>query len=97
MPFPEGDHRWSPAFPCSYPERGKENVKVGTIYRTGDRGQVYTTKELKTPTAKTRNNHKLKPEKTTPLFSDQPFGDAKTTGTPTTKAKETKIKANKAN
>lgn len=48
------------------------------------------------PTAKTSTNHKLKPEKTTPLFSVQPLGDAKTTGTPTTNAKETKIKPSKA-
>lgn len=48
------------------------------------------------PTAKTSRNHKLNPEKTIPLFSVQPFGDAKTTGTPTTRAKETKIKPNKA-
>ncbi len=46
------------------------------------------------PTAKTNKNHKLKPENTTPLFSVQPLGDAKTTGTPTTNAKETRIKAN---
>ena len=47
------------------------------------------------PTVKTRINHKLKPEKTKPLFSVQPFGEAKTTGTPTTNPNETKIKANK--
>jgi hypothetical protein len=56
----------------------------------------YTTKELKTPTVNTNNNQRLKPEKTIPLFSDQPFGEAKTTGTPTTKANDTTIKANKA-
>ena len=48
------------------------------------------------PTANTNKNHKLKPEKTKPLFSVQPLGDAKTTGTPTTNAKETRIKASKA-
>ena len=56
----------------------------------------YTTKELKTPTVNTNNNQRLKPEKTKLLFSDQPFGEAKTTGTPTTKANDTTIKANKA-
>jgi hypothetical protein len=56
----------------------------------------YTTNELKIPTAKTRTNQRLKPEKTTLLFSDHAFGDAKTTGTPTTKAKDTKINASKA-
>jgi hypothetical protein len=56
----------------------------------------YTTKELKTPTVNTNNNQRLNPEKTRPLFSDQLFGEAKTTGTPTTKANDTTIKANKA-
>lgn len=37
------------------------------------------------------------PEKTVPLFSDQPSGVAKTTGTPTTKRNDTTINANKAN
>jgi hypothetical protein len=50
---------------------------------------------LKTPTVNTNNNQKLNPENTTPLFSVQPFGDAKTTGTPTTRANDTVIKANK--
>jgi hypothetical protein len=45
---------------------------------------------------KTRRNQRLKPEKTIPLFSDQPLGVAKTTGTPTTKANETPIKASNA-
>ncbi len=53
------------------------------------------TKELKTPTVNTNNNQRLNPENTTPLFSVQPFGDAKTTGTPTTRANDTVIKANK--
>ena len=53
----------------------------------------YTTKEFKIPTAKTKKTHKLKPEKTVPLFPVQPSGEAKTTGTPTTKKKDTVIKA----
>jgi len=40
---------------------------------------------------KTSKSHRLKPEKTTPLFSDHPFGVAKTTGTPTINAKETEL------
>jgi hypothetical protein len=44
----------------------------------------------------TSRSHRLKPEKTNDLFSDQPFGDAKTTGTPTSKANDTAIKANNA-
>jgi len=48
------------------------------------------------PTVRTSKNHTLKPEKTNVLLSVHPFGVAKTTGTPITKPKETKIKANKA-
>jgi hypothetical protein len=58
---------------------------------------VYTTKELKIPTAKTKTSQRLKPEKTMLLFSDHAFGEANTTGTPTTNAKDTTIKASKAN
>ena len=58
-----------------------------------DKDGIYTTKEFKTPTAKTRITHKPKPEKTVPLFPVQPSGEAKTTGTPTTKKKDTIIKA----
>ena len=54
---------------------------------------IYTTKEFKIPTAKTKKTHKLKPEKTVPLFPVQPSGEAKTTGTPTIKKKDTVIKA----
>ena len=57
----------------------------------------YTTKEFKTPTAKTRRSHKPRPEKTTRLFSVQPSGEAKTTGTPTTKRKDNAIKAKRVN
>jgi hypothetical protein len=56
----------------------------------------YTTNELQIPTVNTSRSHRLKPEKTNDLFSDQPFGDAKTTGTPTSKANDTAIKANNA-
>lgn len=58
---------------------------------------AYTTNELQIPTVNTKRSQILKPEKTTPLFSVQPFGVANTTGTPTTKAKETAINANNAN
>jgi len=57
---------------------------------------IYTTNELQIPTVNTRTNQRLNPENTTPLFSDHPFGVAKTTGTPTTKAKDTAINANNA-
>lgn len=66
------------------------------VFRLDKKFHFYTTKELKTPTVNTNNNQRLKPEKTRPLFSVQPFGEAKTTGTPTTKANDTTIKANKA-
>lgn len=56
----------------------------------------YTTKELQIPTVNTKSSQRLKPEKTILLFSAQPFGVANTTGTPTTKAKDTAINANKA-
>lgn len=49
------------------------------------------------PTKKTSRNQIPIPEKTVPLFSDQPSGVAKTTGTPTTKRNDTTINANKAN
>lgn len=49
------------------------------------------------PTAKTNKNHAPTPENTIPLFSVQPFGEAKTTGTPTTRPKETATKAKSVN
>lgn len=58
---------------------------------------LYTTKEFKTPTAKTKRSHKPRPEKTTRLFSVQPSGEAKTTGTPTTKRKDNATKAKRVN
>lgn len=64
--------------------------------RKASRASNYTTNELQIPTVNTSKSHKLKPEKTNDLFSDQPFGDAKTTGTPTSKANDTAIKANNA-
>eukprot|EP01023_Acetabularia_acetabulum_P019131 TRINITY_DN1969_c2_g2_i3.p2 TRINITY_DN1969_c2_g2~~TRINITY_DN1969_c2_g2_i3.p2 ORF type:complete len:128 (-),score=9.16 TRINITY_DN1969_c2_g2_i3:1275-1658(-) len=56
-----------------------------------------TTNELKIPTANTNKIQIPRPEKTVPLFSDHPLGEANTTGTPTTKRKETEIKANNNN
>ena len=41
--------------------------------------------------------HNPIPEKTVPLFSVHPSGVANTTGTPTTRRKDTTINANKAN
>jgi hypothetical protein len=57
----------------------------------------YTTKELSTPTKNTSKTHKPSPEKTVPLFSVQPCGEAKATGTPTTKRKDSAINANNVN
>lgn len=56
-----------------------------------------TTKELRIPTKNTSKNQIPIPEKTVPLFSAQPSGVAKTTGTPTTKRNDTTMNANKAN
>jgi hypothetical protein len=50
---------------------------------------------LRTPTTQTRRSHNPRPEKTVPLFSTQPFGEAKTTGTPTTRRNDNAINANK--
>lgn len=52
---------------------------------------------MRIPTAKTKKNQSPTPEKMIPLFSVQPFGDAKMTGTPTTKPNETATKANRVN
>ena len=74
-------------------------IDDGSIHNawSSDPCNVYTTKELRIPTVKTKRNHKPIPENTVRLFSTQPSGAAKTTGTPSTKTKDTTIKANKAN
>ena len=55
----------------------------------------YATKELNTPTKNTNNTHNPRPENTVRLFSVQPSGDAKATGTLTTKRNDKAMKANK--
>jgi hypothetical protein len=67
------------------------------IFRNKALVSYYTTKEFKIPTAKTNKNHSPTPDNTVDLFSDQPFGEAKTTGTPTKSRKERTINANKVN
>ena len=57
--------------------------------------QIYTTKEFKIPTKNTRKIQRLAPEKTICFDEAQPSAEAKTTGTPTTKAKDNAINANK--
>ena len=57
----------------------------------------YTTKEFSTPTKKTSKTHSPSPENTVLLFSVQPCGDAKATGTPTTNKKDSAINANNVN
>jgi hypothetical protein len=57
----------------------------------------YTTNELSTPTKKTSKTHRPRPENTVPLFSVQPCGEAKATGTPTTKRKDSAMNANNVN
>jgi hypothetical protein len=49
------------------------------------------------PTANTKRNQSPKPEKIGPLYSVQPSGEAKTTGTPISKRKDKIIKANSVN
>lgn len=49
------------------------------------------------PKAKTNKTQIPTPEKTTRLFSVHPFGDAKTTGTPTTRIKDNVTKAKSVN
>lgn len=58
---------------------------------------IYTTKEFNRPTKKTNRIHNPRPEKTVPLFSVHPSGDAKATGTPTTRRKDKAINANSVN
>ena len=48
------------------------------------------------PTKKTKLSQSNAPEKTIFLLRTQPSGDAKTTGTPTTKRKEIATNANRA-
>jgi hypothetical protein len=57
----------------------------------------YTTNELRRPTRKTRRTHVLAPVKTKPFEDVQPSGDAKITGTPTTRIKERRIRQKTAN
>jgi hypothetical protein len=72
-----------------------QNNILGIIFVFGNVN--YTTKELRIPTKNTSKNQIPIPENTVPLFSAQPSGVAKTTGTPTTKRNDTTINANKAN
>lgn len=55
----------------------------------------YTTKEFRIPTKNTKKIQSVAPENTNCLEPDQPSGEAKTTGTPTTRAKDTAINANR--
>jgi hypothetical protein len=57
---------------------------------------LYPVKELKRPTRKTRPIHKDVPENTRFFELDQPFGEAKITGTPITNTKEVAMKAKRA-
>lgn len=49
------------------------------------------------PTANTKKNQSPTPEKIMPLFSVQPLGDAKITGTLTTNPNDTATKAKSVN
>jgi len=52
-----------------------------------------TTKEFRIPTTKTRRNQRPVPDSTRLLFCAHPLGDAKATGTPITRRKDSVIKA----
>jgi hypothetical protein len=54
-------------------------------------------KEFKIPTRNTKPIHKERPENTVFLLTDQPSGEANTTGTPTTSAKESNTSAKRDN
>ena len=53
----------------------------------------YDTNELSTPTTNTKSIQSADPENTRPFDCAHPSGDARSTGTPTTRANETPIKA----
>jgi hypothetical protein len=76
-------------------------IRLAFLPPSQERGEgthfFYTTKEFNIPTKKTNRIHNPRPEKTVPLFSVHPSGEAKATGTPTTKRKDKAMKANNVN
>ena len=64
---------------------------VGRLERRNKRN--YETKELRAPITNTRRIQSVEPEKTSPFDVAQPSGEARRTGTPTTRANESPIKA----
>ncbi len=77
-----------------------KGIEANQGYRFGNQGEeksIYTTKEFNRPTKKTNRIHNPRPEKTVPLFSVHPSGEAKATGTPTTRRKDKAINANSVN
>jgi len=77
--------RWSFLFPLI------------ALAKRGKNYNSYTTKEFSIPTKKTNRIHNPSPEKTVLLFAVHPSGEAKATGTPTTKRKDKAMKANSVN
>ncbi len=55
--------------------------------------QYYDTKELSAPTTNTKSIQSADPDNTRPFDCAHPSGDARSTGTPTTRANESPIKA----
>ena len=53
----------------------------------------YDTKELRAPITNTKRIQSVDPEKTSPFEVAHPSGDARSTGTPTTRANESPMKA----
>ena len=56
----------------------------------------YATNELRSPTKNTRKIQSVTPEKTNPFDVVQPSGEAKITGTPTTRINEREIRRKRA-
>jgi len=73
--------------PRTIPARSDSTIWCD-IYNADLENQDYATNELRSPTKKTRKIQRVTPEKTNPLDVVQPSGEAKTTGTPTTRIKE---------
>ena len=55
--------------------------------------KCYDTNEFNAPTTKTKSIQSAEPENTSPFEVAHPSGEARSTGTPTTSANESPIKA----
>jgi hypothetical protein len=64
----------------------------GTSHCSKERAS-YDTKELSAPTTNTKRIQRADPDNTSPFDDAHPSGEARRTGTPTTRANESPIKA----